>query len=67
MRIKLETKNNPTLKRLLYYLETNASEELVEKINNGTPYTKNGIELVNKKDLIGFMRYATEEAKKLDS
>ena len=43
---------------------TNA-DELVEKINNGTPYTKDGIELVNKKDLIGFMRYATEEAKKL--
>ena len=65
MRIKLETKENPTLKRLLDYLEANASDELVEKINNGTPYTKDGIELVNKKDLIGFMRYATEEAKKL--
>ena len=65
MKIKLETKENPTLKRLLDYLDTNASDELVEKINNGTPYTKDGIELVNKKDLIGFMRYATEEAKKL--
>ena len=65
MKIKLDTKDNPTLKRLLDYLESNASEELVEKINNGTPYTKDGIELVNKKDLIGFMRYATEEAKKL--
>ena len=65
MKIKLETKNNPTLKRLFDYLESNASDELVEKINNGTPYTKDSIELVNKKDLIGFMRYATEEAKKL--
>ena len=65
MKIKLDTKDNPTLKRLLDYLESNASDELVEKINNGTPYTKNGIELVNKKTLDGFMRYATEEAKKL--
>ena len=65
MRIKLETKDNETLKKLVDYLEANASDELVEKINNGTPYTKDGIELVNKKDLYGFMRYATEEAKKL--
>ena len=65
MKIKLETKDNETLKKLVDYLEANASDELIEKINNGTPYTKDGIELVNKKDLIGFMRYATEEAKKL--
>ena len=65
MKINLDTKENKTLQRLLDYLESNASDELVEKINNGTPYTKDGIELVNKKDLIGFMRYATEEAKKL--
>lgn len=65
MKIKLETKNNPTLKRLVDYLEANASDELVEKINNGTPYTKDGIELINKKTLDGFMRYATEEAKKV--
>ena len=65
MRIKLETKDNETLKKLVDYLEANASDELVGKINNGTPYTKDGIELINKKDLIGFMRYATEEAKKL--
>ena len=65
MKIKLETKENPTLKRLLDYLETNASDELVKKINNGTPYTKDSIELINKKTLEGFMRYATEEAKKL--
>ena len=65
MKIKLDTKDNPTLKRLLDYLEANASDELVEKINNGTPYTKDGTALINKKDLYGFMRYATEEAKKL--
>ena len=65
MRIKLETKDNETLKKLVDYLEANASDELVEKINNGTPYTKDGIELINKKTLDDFMRYATEEAKKL--
>lgn len=65
MRINLDTKKNKTLQRLLDYLEANASDELVEKINNGTPYTKDGFELVNKKTLEGFMRYATEEAKKL--
>lgn len=65
MRINLDTKENQTLQRLLDYIEANASDELVAKINNGTPYTKDGIELINKKDLYGFMRYATEEAKKL--
>ena len=65
MKIKLDTKDNPTLKRLLDYLESNASEELVRKINNSTPYAKDGIQLINKKTLDGFMRYATEEAKKV--
>ena len=65
MRINLDTKENKTLQRLLDYLEANASDELVEKINNGTPYAKDGIQLINKKTLDGFMRYATEEAKKL--
>lgn len=65
MRINLDTKENKTLQRLLDYLEANASDELVEKINNGTPYAKDGIQLINKKTLDYFMRYATEEAKKL--
>ena len=65
MRINLDTKENKTLQRLLDYLEANASDELMEKINNGTPYAKDGIQLINKKTLDGFMRYATEEAKKL--
>ncbi len=47
------------------YLENNVSEELANKINNGTPYVKDGKTLLNKKDLQGFMRYATEEAKKM--
>ena len=47
------------------YLEENASEELAEKINNGTLYTKDGMPLTNKKTLAGFMKYACEEARKL--
>ena len=47
------------------YLEEHASEELAEKINNGTLYTKNGMPLTNKKTLAGFMKYACEEARKL--
>lgn len=46
------------------YLEANASEELAAKINKGTPYTKDGKALINKKTLEGFMRYAREEAQK---
>lgn len=47
------------------YLQNNASETLIEKINNGTPFTKDGKPLLNKKSLAGFMKYALEEAKKL--
>ena len=49
---------------LFEYLVKNASDVLVEKINNGTPYTKDGVELINKKTLETFMRYAADEAKK---
>ena len=49
---------------LLAYLEQNASAALAEKINNGIPANKNGAQLVMKKDLTGFMKYATEEARK---
>ena len=47
------------------YLEDNASETLAEKINNGTPVEKDGKQLINRKTLDGFMRYACDEAKKL--
>ena len=47
------------------YLQENASEILVKKINNGTLITKDGITLINKKTLSGFMKYACEEARKL--
>ena len=47
------------------YLEDNASEALAEKINKGTPVEKDGKQLINRKTLDGFMRYACDEAKKL--
>ena len=46
------------------YLENNASEILADKINNGVVITKDNTELINKKSLDGFMKYANEEAKK---
>ncbi len=51
--------------RMLTYLQENASESLANKINNGTPFTKDNVQLINKKDLNGFMHYATNEARKL--
>ena len=47
------------------YLEENASETLAERINNGTPVKKDGKQLINRKTLDGFMRYACDEARKL--
>ncbi len=46
------------------YLEQNASEILAEKINNGVIIEKDGKKLISKKTLDGFMKYATEEARK---
>ena len=50
---------------ILTYLQENASETLADKINNGTPFEKDGYKLLNKKTLAGFMKYACEEARKL--
>ena len=47
------------------YLEENASETLAEKINNGVRIERDGKTLINKKSLDGFMKFATDEAKKL--
>lgn len=47
------------------YLEQNASEVLAEKINNGVWIEKDGIKLLNKKSLDGFMAYAEAEARAL--
>ena len=46
------------------YLEENVSEILADKINNGVRIEKDGKTLINKKTLDGFMKYATEEARK---
>ena len=51
-------------KVLKEYLEQNASEVLVDKINNGVPVEKDGKKLISKKTLTGFMKYATDEARK---
>ena len=59
------TANDPSQERILEYLKEHASDTLVEKINNGTPFEKDGHPLFNKKTLSGFMKYACEEARKL--
>ena len=56
--------NTPAERKILEYLQNNASETLAEKINNGTPFEKDGNPLLNKKTLAGFMKYACEEARK---
>ena len=59
------TANTESEKRVLEYLQNNVSETLADKINNGTPFEKDGHPLLNKKTLSGFMKYACEEARKL--
>lgn len=49
---------------ILAYLVENASYVLADKINNGVHITKDNKELINKKDLDGFMNFANEEARK---
>ena len=57
--------NTPSEQKILEYLQNNASETLANKINNGTPFEKDGNLLLNKKTLSGFMKYACDEARKL--
>ena len=57
--------NTPSEQKILEYLQNNARETLAEKINNGTPFEKDGNPLLNKKTLSGFMKYACDEARKL--
>ena len=59
------TANTPSEQRILEYLQNNASETLAEKINNGTPFEKDGKPLTTKKSLSGFMEYACSEARNL--
>ena len=64
--IKLNlTPKNKQEELILNYLQNNASESLADKINNGTPFEKDGHPLLNKKTLSGFMKYACDEARKL--
>ena len=57
--------NTPSEQKILEYLQNNASETLANKINNGTPFEKDGNPLLNKKTLSGFMKYACDEARNL--
>ena len=59
------TPQNKQEELILNYLQENASETLMGKINNGTPFEKDGKPLLNKKTLSGFMKYACDEARKL--
>ena len=59
------TANTPAEEKILQYLKENASETSANKINNGTPFEKDGKPLLNKKTLSGFMKYACDEARKL--
>lgn len=59
------TAQNKQEELILAYLQENANEPLADKINNGTPFEKDGHPLLNKKTLSGFMKYACEEARKL--
>ncbi len=64
MTIHLTTANSAE-ERIKAYLEENASAMLADKINHGVFIQKDGKRLLNRKNLSGFMKYATTEAKKL--
>lgn len=64
MKLNLEAKTKAQ-QLVKEYLENNASDALAEKINGGAKVIKDGKTLINKKTLDGFMKYATEEARKL--
>ena len=59
------TAQNKQEELVLKYLQNNASDVLANKINNGTPFEKDGKPLLNKKTIAGFMKYACEEARNL--
>ena len=64
--IKLNlTTSNKEQEIIKQYLQENASEMLADKINNGVKIVKENKTLINKKDLNGFMKYASSEARKL--
>lgn len=59
------TAQNKQEELVLKYLQDNASDVLANKINNGTPFEKDGLSLINKKTLAGFIKFACDEARKL--
>ena len=61
LNLETKTKEHEIIKK---YLQDNVSETLADKINNGVQITKDGKQLINKKNLVGFMSYATEQARK---
>ena len=63
MTLNLDAETNEE-RKVKAYLEANASDILVEKINNGVHIQKDGKTLLNKKTLAGFMKFACDEAKK---
>ena len=64
MKLNLQAKDE-SQKRILEYLEENASDILADKINNGVQVEKDGKQLLSKKDLDSFFVYAQNEARKL--
>ncbi len=58
------TADGTAQERILAYLKDNVSDTLAEKINNGVSVEKDGKSLISKKTLDGFMKYASEEARK---
>ena len=62
--LNLQTNSKPQ-EIIKAYLEQNATQTLIDKINNGVLIERNGKQLINRKTLDGFMKYASEEAKKL--
>ena len=64
IKLNLETKNKEQ-EIIKAYLEENVSDILANKINNGVKIQKDNKNLINKKTLDTFMKYACEEARKL--
>lgn len=59
------TADGTAQERILAYLKDNVSDTLAEKINNGASVEKDDKSLINKKTIDGFMKYASDEARKL--
>ena len=62
-KLNLATKNAEQ-EKIKQYLENNASDVLIKKINEGVEIVKDKKLVINKKDLDDFWSYAIEEARK---